>query len=34
VLDGLRAAQWSRWFGGQLYLSHHQAVRDEQGMAP
>ncbi len=34
VLDGLRAAQWSRWFGGRLYLSHHQAVREEQGMAP
>lgn len=34
VLDGLRAAQWSRWFAGRLYLSHHQAVRDEQGMAP
>ena len=34
VLDGLRAAQWSRWFAGRLYLSHHQAVREEQGMAP
>lgn len=34
VLDGLRAAQWSSWFAGRLYLSHHQAVRDEQGMAP
>lgn len=34
VLDGLRAAQWSRWFAGRVYLSHHQAVRDEQGMAP
>lgn len=34
VLDGLRAAQWARWFTGRLYLSHHQAVRDEQGMAP
>jgi SulP family sulfate permease len=34
VLDGLRAAQWSRWFAGRLYLSHHQAVRDEHGMAP
>ncbi|WP_236675004.1 SulP family inorganic anion transporter [Piscinibacter sp. HJYY11] len=34
VLDGLRAAQWSSWFAGRIYLSHHQAVRDEQGMAP
>lgn len=34
VLDGLRAARWSRWFAGRVYLSHHQAVRDEQGMAP
>jgi len=34
VLDGLRASAWSRWFEGRLYLSHHQGVRDEQGMAP
>jgi len=34
VLDGLRAAAWSRWFEGRLYLSHHQGVRDEQGMLP
>lgn len=34
VLDGLRAARWAEWFQGRLYLSHHQAVRDEQGMAP
>ena len=34
VLDGLRAAAWSRWFDGRIYLSHHQGVRDEQGMAP
>ncbi|MET0336051.1 MAG: SulP family inorganic anion transporter [Rhizobacter sp.] len=34
VLDGLRAARWSEWFGGRLYLSHHHGVNDEQGMAP
>jgi sulfate permease, SulP family len=34
VLDALRSAGWSRWFAGRVYLSHHQGVRDEQGMAP
>lgn len=34
VLDGLRAAGWSSWFTGRLYLSHHQGVHDEHGMAP
>ncbi|MBX3620578.1 MAG: STAS domain-containing protein [Rhizobacter sp.] len=34
VLDGLRKAGWSRWFEGRIYLSHHQGVHDEQGMAP
>lgn len=34
VLDGLRAAQWAHWFAGRLYLSHHQAVLDEHGLAP
>jgi SulP family sulfate permease len=34
VLDGLRAAGWSGWFDGRLYLSHHQGVREEQGLAP
>ncbi|MEO8154415.1 MAG: SulP family inorganic anion transporter [Rhizobacter sp.] len=34
VLDTLRAAGWSRWFQGRLFLSHHQGVNDEQGMAP
>lgn len=33
VLDALRAADWSRWFQGRLFLSHHQGVNDEQGMA-
>lgn len=34
VLDGLRTAGWSGWFDGRVYLSHHQGVRDEHGMAP
>ena len=33
VLDALRAANWSSWFQGRLFLSHHQGVLDEQGMA-
>ena len=33
VLDALRAAGWSRWFQGRLFLSHHQGVNDEQGMS-
>ncbi len=33
VLDALRAAGWSRWFQGRLFLSHHHGVNDEQGMA-
>ena len=33
VLDALRAAGWSQWFQGRLFLSHHQGVNDEQGMA-
>jgi SulP family sulfate permease len=34
VLDALRASAWSRWFQGRLFLSHHHAVNDEQGLAP
>lgn len=34
VLDSLRAARWSEWFNGRLFLSHHQGVTDVQGMAP
>jgi SulP family sulfate permease len=34
VLDALRASGWARWFEGRLFLSHHQGVADEQGMAP
>ncbi len=34
VLDALRAAGWSSWFQGRLFLSHHHGVHDEQGMAP
>jgi SulP family sulfate permease len=26
VLDGLKAGAWQQWFGGQLFLSHHQAM--------
>jgi len=33
VLDALRAANWSSWFQGRLFLSHHHGVNDEQGMA-
>jgi SulP family sulfate permease len=33
VLDALRAANWSSWFQGHLFLSHHQGVMDEQGIA-
>lgn len=33
VLDALRAAGWSSWFEGRLFLSHHHGVNDEQGMA-
>ncbi len=33
VLDALRAAGWSRWFQGRLFLSHHQGVNNEQGMS-
>jgi SulP family sulfate permease len=28
VLDALRAADWMSWFGGRLFLSHHQAMLD------
>lgn len=33
VLDALRAANWSSWFQGRLFLSHHHGVNDEQGLA-
>ena len=29
VLDALRAGAWSQWFGGRVFLSHHQAMLDE-----
>ena len=32
VLDALRAGGWSHWFAGRVFLSHHQAMRDEQGV--
>ncbi len=28
VLDALRAGNWTRWFKGRLFLSHHQGVLD------
>ncbi len=31
VLDGLRAGDWTRWFRGRLFLSHHQGMRDAEG---
>ena len=34
VLDALRAGGWSGWFGGRVFLSHHQGMRDEHGAAP
>jgi len=29
VLDGLRAGDWSQWFAGRVFLSHHQAMLDK-----
>lgn len=34
VLDALRAGRWSDWFGGRVFLSHHQGMLDERGAAP
>ena len=28
VLDALRAGDWTSWFGGRVFLSHHQAMLD------
>ncbi len=28
VLDALHAGDWSQWFAGRVYLSHHQAMLD------
>jgi SulP family sulfate permease len=28
VLDALRASDWSDWFEGEVFLSHHQAMQD------
>ena len=33
VLDALRAGGWSGWFCGRVFLSHHQGMLDEQGIA-
>ena len=34
VLDRLRAGGWSAWFGGRVFLSHHQAMLGERGEPP
>lgn len=34
VMDALRAGEWARWFKGRLFLSHHQGMLDEDGLAP
>ncbi|CAG1016937.1 putative sulfate transporter [Burkholderiaceae bacterium] len=34
VLDGLRMGGWRGWFAGDLYLSHHQAMRGESPVTP
>jgi sulfate permease, SulP family len=34
VLDALRQGGWSQWFGGRVFLSHHQAMLDERGRGP
>ena len=31
VLDRLRRSDWTRWFRGRVFLSHHQGMLDEQG---
>ncbi len=33
VLDALRAGGWAGWFRGRVFLSHHQGMLDENGMA-
>ena len=33
VLDALRAGGWAAWFRGRVFLSQHQGMLDEQGMA-
>ncbi|MCV2353748.1 STAS domain-containing protein [Paucibacter sp. B2R-40] len=35
VLDLLKASNWTRWFDGQLFLSHHQGMMgDEDWVSP
>jgi sulfate permease, SulP family len=34
VLDALREGGWAQWFHGRVFLSQHQAMLDERGMAP
>ena len=31
VLDALRAGGWAQWFGGRVFLSHHQGMLNEHG---
>ena len=33
VLDALRAGGWDAWFRGRVFMSQHQGMLDEQGMA-
>ena len=33
VIDALRQGDWSAWFEGRVFLSHHQAMLDEVGAA-
>jgi SulP family sulfate permease len=34
VLDLLKASDWTRWFEGQLFLSHHQGMSVEDWVSP
>lgn len=34
VLDLLKASDWTRWFDGQLFLSHHQGMSFEDWVSP
>jgi SulP family sulfate permease len=34
VLDLLKASDWTRWFDGQLFLSHHQGMSFDDWVSP
>ncbi len=34
VLDQLKASDWTRWFEGQLFLSHHQGMSVQDWVSP